>query len=189
VLHDTARPDPAPGLISYVRAGLLGIAGGLGYGLTAAYTKGTTDEFQSGGLAGALTSWPLYARISAGVASAWLLENAYQAGPLTASQPGITLVDPVISTLWGVMVFGEQVRPGGALALIPVPLLAVTAGVLILSRSPILHATQPGPADRVPGQAAPDEALCVQGVCDQSAFAPREAGQKRQATHRAGGNS
>jgi drug/metabolite transporter (DMT)-like permease len=187
VLYLAARAHPRPA----TRASLLGIAAGLGYGLTAAYTKGMTDEFQARGLGGVLTSWPLYACISAGVASAWLLENAYQAGPLTASQPGITLVDPVISTLWGVMVFGEQVRQGGALAFIPIPLLAVATGVLILSRSPILRATQTGPADRGPGQGAPDDALLVQGVRDQSAFAPTEAGhgQESQATHRAGGNS
>jgi len=76
------------------------------------------------------------------VTSAWLLQNAYQAGPLTASQPGITLVDPIVSTLWGVVVFGEQINHGTLLALTPLPLLAIAAGVLALSRSPVLHLTQ-----------------------------------------------
>lgn len=185
VLFLAARAHPRPA----TRACLLGLAAGLGYGLTAAYTKGMTDQFQAAGLTGVLTSWPLYACMSAGAASAWLLENAYQAGPLTASQPGITLVDPVISTLWGVMVFGEQVRQGAALALIPVPLLAVGTGVLILSRSPILHATQTRPADRVSGQEAPDKALLDQGVRDQSAFDPAQAGQQSRTARRAGGDS
>jgi hypothetical protein len=72
------------------------------------------------------------------------LQNAYQAGPLTAAQPGITLVDPVVSTLWGVLVFGERVRHGPLLYLTVLPLIAVAAGVFVLSRSPVLHATATG---------------------------------------------
>jgi drug/metabolite transporter (DMT)-like permease len=147
VLYLAAKANPRPG----ARAGLLGLAAGCGYGLTAAYTKGMADQFNSGGIAGVLSSWQFYACATAGVASAWLLENAYQAGPLTASQPGITLVDPIISTLWGVVVFGEQVNRGAILALSPLPLIAVAAGVLLLSRSPVLHATQGAPAPARPG--------------------------------------
>lgn len=126
------------------RACLLGMAAGFCYGLTAAYTKGMTQQFSSGGIAQIFSSWELYACVTAGVASTWLLENAYQAGPLTVSQPGITLIDPVISSLWGVLVFGEQVSQGAILALTPLPLIAVAAGVLMLSRSQVLHATRTG---------------------------------------------
>jgi drug/metabolite transporter (DMT)-like permease len=150
VLYVAAKAHPRPA----ARAALLGMASGFGYGLTAAYTKGMTDQFISGGITGVLTSWQFYACASAGVVSAWLLENAYQAGPLTASQPGITLIDPVISTLWGVVVFGEQVNHGVFLALTPLPLIAVAAGVFLLSRSPVLHATQAG--DGKPARQAAD---------------------------------
>jgi drug/metabolite transporter (DMT)-like permease len=189
VLYLAARAHPRP----VTRGSLLGIAAGLAYGLTAAYTKAMADQFSSGGVAGVLSSWELYATASAGVTSAWLLENAYQAGPLTASQPGITLVDPVISTLWGVVVFGEQISRGVPLALTPIPLLAVAAGVLLLSRSPILHGTQTGPAEAVPGQAAPDEgqfdhAVSGQAGRDQSVFDESKAGQRPRGTRRAGGN-
>ena len=140
VLYLAARAHPKPA----VRASLLGVATGLGSGLTAAYTKAMTEQFNSGGITAVFTSWPFYACASAGVASAFLLENAYQAGPLTASQPGITLVDPVVSTLWGVIVFGETVNHGTLLMLTALPALAVASGVFILSRSSVLHATQAG---------------------------------------------
>jgi hypothetical protein len=133
------------------------LAAGLAYGLTAAFTKGFADLFATGGIAGVLTSWEFYACATSGVLATFLLENAYQAGPLTASQPGITLVDPVISTLWGVVVFGEQVSRGALLALTPIPLLAVAAGVLVLSRSPILHATQSKPAPPGAGRGMVEE--------------------------------
>jgi drug/metabolite transporter (DMT)-like permease len=131
-----AHPKPA------VRATLLGIATGLGYGLTAAYTKGFADKFSSGGLAAVFTAWQFYATIAAGIVSAFLLENAYQAGPLTASQPGITLVDPLTSTIWGIAIFGETVREGGWLVLIVIPAVAIAGGVLLLSRSSVLRATE-----------------------------------------------
>jgi drug/metabolite transporter (DMT)-like permease len=133
-----AHPTPA------VRATLLGIATGLGYGLTAAYTKGFADKFSSGGLAAVFTAWQFYATIAAGIVSAFLLENAYQAGPLTTSQPGITLVDPLTSTIWGIVIFGETVREGGWLVLIVIPAIAIAGGVLLLSRSRVLRATETG---------------------------------------------
>ncbi len=144
VIAARAHPKPA------VRASLLGIATGLGYGLTAAYTKGMADQFNSGGFSAIFIHWELYATIAAGVVSAFLLENAYQAGPLTASQPGITLVDPLSSTIWGLVVFGEIVYHGALITLIVLPALAVASGVSLLSRSSILRTTQTGddnPAD------------------------------------------
>jgi drug/metabolite transporter (DMT)-like permease len=127
-----------------VRASLLGVATGLGYGLAAAYTKGMADQFNSGGITAVFTSWQLYACVGAGVTSVFLLENAYQAGPLTASQPGVTLVDPVVSTLWGVVVMGETVNHGTLLELTALPALALAAGVFMLSRSRVLRATHSG---------------------------------------------
>lgn len=123
------------------QAALLGGACGLGYGLAAAYTKGMTLLFTSGGLVGVITSWQLYAAAAAGIVSTWLLQNAYHAGRLAAAQPGITLLDPLTATTWGVFVFGENVRGGfwAGLALVPAAVLA--AGVVLLSRSAVLRGT------------------------------------------------
>ena len=119
-----------------VRSALLGMASGFGYGLTAAFTKGMADQFAGHGLAGVLSSWQLYACGMTGLISTYLLQNAYHAGTLAAAQPGITLIDPVIATAWGAAAFGEHVRQGWILLLAVLPLAALTAGVLALSRSP-----------------------------------------------------
>lgn len=118
------------------RAALLGTACGLGFGLAAAYAKGMTQQFTAGGIVGVLVSWQLYAAAAAGAGATWLLQNAYRAGRLVASQPGTTLADPVAAIVWGVLVFGERVRAG--LFLIPAVLavLALAAAVVVLSRSP-----------------------------------------------------
>ncbi|HKR71840.1 MAG TPA: DMT family transporter [Streptosporangiaceae bacterium] len=121
---------------SAVRAALLGIASGCGYGLTAAFTKGMASQFTAHGVGGVLTSWQIYACGVAGLASTWLLQNAYHSGTLAAAQPGITLVDPVVATLWGAAAFGEHVRHGWLLVLAALPLMLLIAGVLTLSRSP-----------------------------------------------------
>ncbi len=119
-----------------VRSALLGMASGFGYGLTAAFTKGMADQFTGQGIGGVLSSWQLYACGATGLVSTWLLQNAYHAGTLAAAQPGITLIDPVIATVWGAVAFGEHVRQGWILLLAVLPLAVLTAGVLALSRSP-----------------------------------------------------
>jgi drug/metabolite transporter (DMT)-like permease len=139
-----ARRGPA------VRAALLGVASGFGYGLTAAFTKGMADVFSAQGVSGVLSSWQLYACGAAGLASTWLLQNAYHAGTLAAAQPGITLVDPVVATVWGALAFGEHVRHGWILVLALVPLAVLTAGVFALSRSPAWHRNEERP--RVSGK-------------------------------------
>jgi hypothetical protein len=137
-----ARRRPA------VRSALLGVASGFGYGLTAAFTKGMASQFTGQGVGGVLSSWQLYACAAAGLFSTWLLQNAYHAGTLAAAQPGITLVDPVVATLWGAVAFGEHVRHGWILLLAVLPLAVLTAAVLTLSRSPSWQRNQEQPRVR-----------------------------------------
>lgn len=123
------------------RAALLGTACGLGFGLAAAYTKGMTQQFGTGGIAGVLSSWQLYAAAVAGAGTTWLLQNAYRAGRLAAAQPGTTLADPVAAIVWGVLVFGERVRAGPFLIPAVLGVLALAAAVVVLSRSPGMQGT------------------------------------------------
>ena len=120
-------------------AALLGVASGLGYGLAAAYTKGLTGQFSTGGIAGAAISWQLYAAAAAGLTATWLLQNSYHAGRLAAAQPGITLADPAVGVIWGVLIFHERVRGAAYLGVAVIPLLILGAGVFLLSRSPALQ--------------------------------------------------
>ena len=43
-----------------------------------------------------------------------LASHALAAGPLAASQPGFTILDPLSASLLGVFMFGEHIRTGGA---------------------------------------------------------------------------
>jgi drug/metabolite transporter (DMT)-like permease len=119
------------------RAALLGVAAGMGFGLTAAYMKGMTGSLHEG-LSGVLTSWPAYAMAASGLASMYLWQSALSAGSLVASQPGVTLSDPIVAIVWGLVVFGEHPRGGPCLVLAAVSMAVLVAATIHLARSPLL---------------------------------------------------
>lgn len=127
-----------------------GWPGGAAFGLTAALMKGMTETF-AGGFGELLSSWQLYAMIAAGGGGMFLVQSAMNAGRLLAAQPGLTLSDPVVSILWGVLAFGEQVRGGIYLAAAALSGLVMAGAVLFLARSPLLS----GPAANAEAEAAP----------------------------------
>jgi len=93
----------------------LGTAAGLAFAATAGLLKQVTDEL-SHGAGTVLTTWPGYALIVAGGLGLLLSQLAYRAGPLRASLPAVTAVNPIASLVIGVAVFDERFR-GGALYL------------------------------------------------------------------------
>jgi drug/metabolite transporter (DMT)-like permease len=137
ILVAFGRRESVRGSGSTSRAALLGIAAGSTFGLTAALMKGMTRTL-SGGIVTLLTSWEIYGMIAAGLLGMFLVQSALNAGGLIAAQPGLTLADPVISVLWGVFAFHENVR-GGWYILPEVACAALLgAAVLALARSPLL---------------------------------------------------
>jgi drug/metabolite transporter (DMT)-like permease len=122
---------------SALQAAVLAVAAGAAFGLTAALIKGVTSVFTRG-MTALLTSWQLYGMIAAGILGMFLLQSAMNAGRLVAAQPGLTLTDPVVSILWGVLVFNEQVRTGWFLVLTIAGGLVMVGAVLVLARSPLL---------------------------------------------------
>lgn len=125
------------------RAAFLGLASGISFGLTAAYMKSATGAIPAGAV-GVLTSWSTYAMALSGLTAMFLMQNALQAGRLIAAQPGITLADPGVSILWGIVVFAEKVD-GGAMVVAQVAAAAALAvGTVLLTRSPLLEAAEDG---------------------------------------------
>lgn len=127
------------------RAALLGVAAGAGFGLAAALMKAMTYTF-AGGVEGVLLAWQTYAMIAAGLLGMFLLQGAFNAGSLVAAQPGVTATDPIVSILWGTVVFGETVRGGLYLLLAAAAVGLIAAGVAELARSPLVTSGPPVPA-------------------------------------------
>jgi drug/metabolite transporter (DMT)-like permease len=117
-------------------AALLGTTAGGLFGLTAVVMDTVSARVTEG--AGTLfASWQLYAMCVGGAAAVIVLQQAYAKGTLAASQPGVTLVDPIVSVLLGVFLFAEQLRLGVLVVLEVACLAVVVAGAFVLSRSPL----------------------------------------------------
>jgi drug/metabolite transporter (DMT)-like permease len=117
------------------RAAVLGAATGIAWGFMAAVIKELSSHLGDG--PGAIVSaWSLYVLLAAGAVTMLLASHALAAGPLAASQPGFTILDPLAASLLGVFLFGEHIRTDAA-ALIgeALALAVVIAGAAALSRS------------------------------------------------------
>lgn len=142
-----AGRGPRSGQSSALQAAVLAVAAGATFGMTAALIKGVTTAFGQG-MGTLLASWQLYAMVASGLLGMFLLQTAMNAGQLAAAQPGLTLTDPVVSILWGVIVFHEQVRGGWYIALAVLCGLVMAGAVVALAGSPLLS----GPSEEQPDE-------------------------------------
>jgi drug/metabolite transporter (DMT)-like permease len=124
-----------PGVSRSRRAALLGAATGIAWGFMAAVIKELSSHLGDG-IGAIVSAWSLYVLIVAGAATMLLASHALAAGPLAASQPGFTILDPLAASLLGVFLFGEHIQTGARdLAGEVLALAVVVAGAAILSRS------------------------------------------------------
>ena len=93
------------------RAVLLAAGAALIYGLSAALTKSVAHQLGIG-VGHVFVSWAVYLLIGAGLVGMVLAQSAFQAGPLDASLPVLTVVDPVVSIVIGALVLREGIRTG-----------------------------------------------------------------------------
>ena len=119
------------------RAEYFGIATGVMFGFTAVLVAGMTAAYRAG-MAGVFTAWQTYAVLIVGPAGFFLLQLALRAGRLVASQPGMTLADPLVAIIWGIVVFGEEPRGGGWIVADLVGAALIAAFTVVLARSPLL---------------------------------------------------
>lgn len=139
------------------RAVLAGVAAGMSAGLVAVLVKPVTSIVGRGWSA-VLGTWQVWAAVVVTGAAFLLLQNALRLGRLVAAQPGITLANPLLAAVWGVVVFHERVRTGWWLSGAGVGAVLLVGGVVLLSRSPLLtgeredqdrfQAAAPAPAGR-----------------------------------------
>lgn len=122
------------------RTACLGAAAGTSFGLTATMIKETISRGDRDGFSGILTTWQTYVAVGFGILGLVLVQWALHTGPLLAAQPGFTLMDPLVSILWGVLVFNEMTRTGWWLVPATLGAMSVGYGVFLLARSPVLAA-------------------------------------------------
>ncbi len=126
------------------RAAYLGLATGIGFGFIAALIAGVGAAYGALGIGGVLRSPQTYLVIGLGPGFFFLLQKALQAGRLVASQPALTLANPVVAIAFGIVVFGEHARSGIWLILALSGAAMIIACTVLLARSPLLQ-DSPGP--------------------------------------------
>lgn len=129
------------------RATLTGTGCGLVFGISDALTRRTVQIIDMHSVTALLTSWPAYALVATGLVGMWLMQSAFNAGPLHASLPAITAAEPVSGILLGVVVFGDRVSVSpGMLALRAAGIVALVVGVIMVARAPALSALRNVPS-------------------------------------------
>jgi drug/metabolite transporter (DMT)-like permease len=136
------RPGAAPAR----RAAVLGAATGISWGFVAAVIKELSSQLGDG-LGAIFGNWSLYVLVGAGAATLLLASHALAAGPLAASQPGFTILDPLSASLLGMFLFSEHIQTGVlALAGEVLGLVLLIAGVSALSHSHLIVGETDQPA-------------------------------------------
>jgi hypothetical protein len=110
-LSSSLGTSSRPGASASRRAAVLGSATGIAWGFVAAVIKELSSHLGDG-LGAVLSTWSLYVLVAAGAATMLLASHALAAGPLAASQPGFTILDPLTASLLGVFLFGERIQTG-----------------------------------------------------------------------------
>ncbi len=116
------------------RAAMFGAAGAVGFAFTASLIK-TVDGYVTQDWTQMFVHWQTYGLAVAGVASLFLAQNAFHAGPISASQTALVLVDPLASLAIGIGLFGDQLRTAGPYG----PLEALSLLVMFLGAASLAH--------------------------------------------------
>ncbi|MGH9061665.1 MAG: DMT family transporter, partial [Acidimicrobiales bacterium] len=101
-------------------------------------TQRTLDRLDAG-LGDLLTSWEPYALVLVAIVGLELAQTAFEAAPLPASLPAITIAEPLCGIGLGAGLFSQHIRLGPLyLAAELVCLVMMVLGVLLLARSPVV---------------------------------------------------
>lgn len=92
------------------RALLLGCASGLLFGMVAATLKIATDGYAREGLTGLVTTPAALGVVAFGIGGVALNQVAYRASRLSASMPALNLVNVLVASIFGYVVFDETLR-------------------------------------------------------------------------------
>ncbi|MET0189588.1 MAG: DMT family transporter, partial [Pseudonocardia sediminis] len=135
------------------RALSLGVAAGVAFGVAAALVKGVVDLLGDGPLA-VLAGWETWVLVVAVAGGTAAQQWSYSAGDLSASLPAVTVGEPVVAAVIGLLVLGETIRADGPeWVLIGVTVVAMVVATVSRARSSARPpATSAGPGPDAPGR-------------------------------------
>lgn len=140
------------GLEPVKQATLIALGAGILYGMQDGLTQRTLLNMNHFGVFGMLGTWQPYALVAVAVAGLTLAQSAFEAAPLAASLPAITIAEPITGIGLGAGLFSQKIRSDPAsLSLEVLGIFCMVIGVLMVARSPIVtgsHHKQRGTGTR-----------------------------------------
>jgi drug/metabolite transporter (DMT)-like permease len=124
---------------------LLALVSGALWGLFAVLTKGVVDRLDDG-LWELVRTPELYVWALVAIAGTAFQQSSFRAGSLTASLPTMTVAEPVVGSVLGVVVLGEALRPGDAgwfTLVVAVVVMVVATAALARGEAATVSAKQP----------------------------------------------
>lgn len=134
------------------KALLLGTATGWLYGFVALLSKSVVDTYVNDGLVQLLLSWELWLLVALAVIGVGLQQAAFNAGPLQASLPAMTVVEPIVAFSLGYIVLGERFQAVG------VQWVALFIALATMISATIALAARPAEATATASTSAPSSA-------------------------------
>jgi drug/metabolite transporter (DMT)-like permease len=118
------------------RAALYATASGIVWALFATFVKSVTDVLGANGVLAVLERGAIYGLVVAGIVGTVLTQAALHYGPLSVSQPLMVIVDPLVSIVLGIWLFGEHFEGSGwRIVFGVVGFGAMALGVVVLART------------------------------------------------------
>lgn len=131
------------------RAAAFGAATAVTAGFSAALTKAITTYVTEGWGHVFVHAQPYLLAVT-GIGTVFLIQNALHAGPITASRTTMVTINPVLSIVLGIALFGDKLRVGpGWVTLEVVGLALLVVGVVVLARSPLVAGTSQAATEEV----------------------------------------
>ena len=137
------------------RAALYASSSGIVWALLATFMKSTTDLLEEHGVVATLQQGAIYGLIAAGIFGTILTQAALHYGPLAVSQPLMVIIDPFVSIILGIWLYGEHFI-GGPLE-ITVGILgfgAMIVGVVFLAKTAPFFEAEPAAPPPSPSPSA-----------------------------------
>jgi drug/metabolite transporter (DMT)-like permease len=130
----------AVGRPANVRAALVGVAAGLCNAASAVLIKLTTTDLLDRGVLATAVDWPGYGLAVATLVGVLLAQQAYAAGSLSVAVAAMTVTNPIVSYVVGILAFDVAVPKGaGTLTAVAISLALVSVGAVGLAHSPTIR--------------------------------------------------
>lgn len=136
----------------------IAVAAGVLFGLQDALTRRTVTVLPLRGVLDVVDQWPTFTLVPVAICGLLLAQSAFEAAPLRASLPAMTLVEPVTGIGLGAAVFAEHLDLSPAALGLELCCLFVAAfGAWLVGSSPMLvpAAREPRRARRVGSKGGP----------------------------------